>query len=291
MIKEDYYMPVVLLALVPLFLLSLLSITFNGFYQPIRLALTGEMTPLVVVRKDVRINFGRNGPYDINYEVWVKEHEKRFPVKSELYDGIIEGETTQVFYSPELKWGIVSNEPLGWWGAMLSDSYHKPYITFFGFVIIVSWMMAFGLKRLIRESLIVYSKYCNKHANERDHLIRKVSVAGALVPYAVIVVFVYLISLYAMYAVFYVEPMDSFMTGVTAGLATMSVCTSPYLILKVRHILSNVRLMKIVAALTKITISIIATYRLLVFVRNNDVTETESVQKLGVELVKFVLGF
>ena len=291
MVKEDVYMPILMLLAVPVFVLSILAYSFVSIYQPVRLALTGEMTSVNVLKKDVDITYSRNGPLDLCRVVTVEGRDKPFIVMSPEYDSITVGEQYKAFYSPQLGWGYLTNEPIGWFSSIYNDCVHKPYIFFWVFLILMLYIIGKGLTLLFSESLNVFYKYCDVHKHEEDRLIRNISIAGSLVPYAIVIVFVYLFSIYLMYGLIHAEVMSNFLLGLVAFLAALGLSLSPFLILKIRNIIGNVRFMKVMAALVKISLSVVATYRLLLFVHQKDVSTDENIIKIGWELIKFVFGF
>ena len=287
---NDYiFMPGIWLVVFPVFVLSGLATSFSSFYYPLRLADSGEMVELLVVNKKLDpLYSSRSGVLDIAYTVKIKGHEKPFAVVTDLYDEIEIGHLYSVFYSPQLQWGIVSNEPLTWLSTLWYDSIHKPYITISAFTLITFALFFFGMSNLGSECMLVYQKYKLKYESESDAVLRNAKLVGAIVPYGIVVAFVYMLSIYAIYSVFKVEKFSDFVIGIVAAVVVMSIAFSPYLLLKVRVILGNLRFIQIVVALTKIAISLTATIRLVIFINENDVTTFDNIQKLLLDLTKFI---
>mgnify|MGYP006981759196 CR=1 FL=1 len=273
-----------------LFVLSILSLCFSSWYYPLRLAHTGEVTPLVMEKKDKTFLAGKNGVYKINSVAYFQDHDKPFSVKTKDYDTLIDGQTYNVFYGKSIKYGIVSDTPLAWYQTVYYDEVHHPLIAFIGVLFVSYLLLKRTLGLLIEESFMVYDKYERKFSDEKDSMLRKLSIIGAIVPYGIVVIFVYVVGLSSIYTVYAIEEIEPYFAGLIGAFSIILMCYAPSFLLKTRHVLSDIRTVRVIGACIKISLSSIALWRLFSFTKTADFTQMESVSSLLWQLVKYIIG-
>jgi hypothetical protein len=273
-----------------LMVFSSIAYFFSSWYYPLRLAQTGEITPIIVESTDIKILSGRNGPYWIMHIAKVEGHVKQFSVLPSLYEDLKEGQQYNAFYSDEILYGIISDEQLNWFECIYYDEVHAPLLGL-GVFCGVSFFFLRRTLRLLRDELYeIINKSIDKFDSEEDSLLRNLSIAGAIVPYGIVIIFVYVIGLSCIYTIFSIENGNKHLAGLIGGLSVILMAYAPSALLKTRNILSNVRTIRVIGACIKISLSTIALWRLFLFVKTSEFNKLESVTNLLWSLFKYIIG-
>lgn len=279
-----------LIILILFSIISVLSVTFSSFYVPARLSFSGEMKEMTLIDKKLEPKISRFGAYGLTYKAKMEGQDKFFSIVPDIYDELIEGNTYPVFYSSDVRFGILSGKPLTLYSSLRDDSIHSAYITFPFFVFFTLFLFYKGSAKAIQEFIVVYFNYSNKFDHETDPFIRHSNIWGAIVPYGVVVAFIYIICAYCIRSVFLIEGFDDYWTGIVVSVAITVTVFSPYLLLRLRFILTNARFTRIFTALMKIGLSLLATGRLIIFIHESDLTSYQNINKLMFDVFKFVFA-